>query len=188
LSAIGTILGPSLKVFNQTATQQGVDVDFWKLVNFIFVGYHWLMLANLGQITPTIYAPIPFPPAPEWYRVNFTEVKSYTPINNIFINETLFEIYTNFLRDPVLPLLNYPSPKFAPLGDGNSLQMVTTTFIKSYDCQVRTLRSPVVAMFLILTTVGVFITGPYALVTTVAARIQRGKPGRRSFLFLSDGR
>ena len=54
LSAIGTILGPSLKVFNQTATQQGVNVDFWKLINFIFIGYHWLMLANLGQITPTI--------------------------------------------------------------------------------------------------------------------------------------
>jgi len=188
LSTIETILAPSLRLLNQTAIQQGVDVDFWKLVNFIFIGYHWLMLANLGQISPTIYAPILFPPAPEWYRVNFTNVKSYTPINNIFINETLFEIYTNFLRDTILPLLNYSSPRFAPLGDGNTLQMEQTTFIKSYDCQVRTLRSPVVAMFLIVTTVVVFITGPYAFVTNVFARIQRHKPGGYSFLYLLDGR
>ena len=176
LSAVETILAPGLKLLNQTALQQGVKVDFWKLVNFIFVEYHWLMLANLGQISPTIYAPIAFPAAPEWYRVNFTQVRSYPPINNIFINETLFEIYTNYLRDPILPLLNYPSPEFAPLGPGNSLQSEETTFIKSYNCQVRKLKAPVVAIFAIVTSVAVFITGPYAIVIWVAASYQKCKP------------
>jgi len=177
LSVIETILAPGLRVLNQTALQQGVEVDFWKLVNFIFVGYHWLMLANLGQISPTIYAPIPFPAAPEWYRVNFADIRSYPPINNIFINATLFEIYTDYLRDSILPLLNYPSPEFAPFGPGNLLQLEETTFIKSYICQVRKLKEPVVAIFAIVTSAVVFITWPYAVVVWVAAWYRKGKPG-----------
>ena len=95
LSVIKAILAPSLNFLKQKALQRGIEVDFWKLVNFVFVGYHWLMLANLGQTSPTLYAPISFPPVPEWYRLNFTDVKSHSSVDNIFTKVTLFANYTN---------------------------------------------------------------------------------------------
>lgn len=49
LSAIEGILAPSLNFLKELALQRRVEVDFWQLVSFIFVGYHWIMLANLGQ-------------------------------------------------------------------------------------------------------------------------------------------
>jgi len=146
LSIIEAILTPGINFLKQTALARGIEVDFWKLINFIFVGYHWLMLANLGQTSPTLYAPILFPPVPEWYRINFTDVISYFSVNNIFTNTTLYTNYTNYLAHTILPLLNYPSPTFAPLADGNVLEAADTTFIMSYDCQVRTLKAPLADM------------------------------------------
>ena len=176
LNIIEIILKPSLNSLKEVATKRGVDVDFWKLVNFIFVTYHWLILANLGQTSPTIYAPIVFPAAPEWYRVNFTQVRSYPPTNNILVNETLYDIYTGYLGETILPLLNYSSPEFTPLGDANRLQLEETTFIKSYNCQVRKWKSPLVALFSIVTTATVFITTPYGIVILIATRVQKRNP------------
>jgi hypothetical protein len=188
LSVIEAILAPSLNFLKQAALHRGIEVDFWKLVNFVFVGYHWLLLANLGQTSPTLYAPILFPPVPEWYRINFTEVASYSSVNNIFTNATLFTNYTNYLGDTILPLLNYPSPKFAPLADGNVLQAAETTFIMSYYCQVRKLKAPIVAMFSVVTTVVVFIRGPYAIVIWVAGYFQKRKTGGNQSIYFSDVR
>jgi len=188
LSSIEGILAPCLNFLKQAALQRGIEFDFWRLINFIFVGYHWSMLANLGQTSPTLYAPISFPPVPEWYRINFTDVKSYSSVNNIFTNASLFTNYTNYLAGTILPLLNYPSPKFAPLAEGNVLQPAETTFILSYNCQLRQLKAPIVAMFSVVTTVFVFTSGPYAIVILVAGYFQKKKPGGKPSFYFSDVR
>ena len=178
-----TLLAPGINFLKQATVERGIEVDFWKLINFIFVGYHWLMLANLGQTSPTLYAPILFPLVPEWYRINFTDVISYSSVNNIFTNATLD---TNYLANTILPLLNYPSPTFAPLADGNVLEVADTTFIMSYNCQVRTIKAPLVALFSIVTTVFVFISGPYAVLIVVAGHFSKPrKPeGKQMYLFI----
>ena len=179
LSLANQILQPSLDILEQKAAFSGVKVDFWSLLNFITVGYHWILLANLGQIAPTTYTALPaYPAMPEWewYRVNFSQPISHPPTYNIFINTTLFDVYSTFLRETVLPLLNYSSPRFLPLNDTNRLQSSQTTFLKSYSCQIRRWKSPLAAAFSILTGIYVFVSGPYAAIILVASWLEKRKP------------
>ena len=72
----------------------GIDAtEFWQLVNWVIVGYYWTILNDLGQISPTIYSPIPPQPLPNWYQVNFSQA-TYSLLQITFSSMQPFSIFT----------------------------------------------------------------------------------------------
>ena len=53
--------------------------DFWEVINWLYVSYYWIVLADFGQTAPTIYYD------------NNTLAAQLTSTNNIFVNPTLLQ-------------------------------------------------------------------------------------------------
>lgn len=71
-------------------SQTSPDIDIWKLLNALFVGYYWFILADLGQSSPTLYA---YTNSSQYFvPSNFSQPVSYSALNNIIFNSTLANI------------------------------------------------------------------------------------------------
>ena len=66
------LLGPAIQ---HLQVQLNQTFNFWELINWIFVSFCWTFLADFGQINPSI------------------EQIALPHTNNIFLNETLFDLY-----------------------------------------------------------------------------------------------
>jgi hypothetical protein len=171
LNTANSVLAYTIFNIDAYAKSKGIDsVDFWQLMNFVLVGYYWTLLADLGQISSITYVPLPLQPLPDWYQLNLSQATSSPPINNIFINESLFGIYSSYLNNTILPLLGYPPRAFAAK---IKLQPTEKTFLRSYVCQVRQLKAPLAAIVSIITTLYIFITGPYIAFIKLAAMVEK---------------
>jgi len=135
---------------------------------------YWIILADLGQVAPTTYTPSA---NPVFVRDNFTTALRHTAEYNIFVNSTLFELYTSYFMTQIMPPsgLRPPSGAFAPLSDNNVLGPTPTTFKRSYGCYVRRWKSPLVAIFAVLVATYASVQGPYALFIFIAAWLEKRK-------------
>src|SRR5205814_615076 len=75
--------------------------------------------------------------------VNFSQPAIYQSTYNIFVNASLFETYSTFLQQSILPILNYTIPEFLPLDDCNYLHPTNTTITRDYFCQELRPKHPV---------------------------------------------
>ena len=163
-------------------TSIGQNLDFWELMNWLFVSIYWTYLADLGQVRPTTYIR-----EREQYGlaiVDFSKPTSYPLTNNIFINDTLFDIYSSYLRTVVLPFLNYSLPEFYGLDEDNHLKPVDMMFARSYSCSERQLKIPLNFIISVLAADYVLIVGAYKLVICIAAFVEKRRD-RGSRVFLS---
>ena len=132
-----TLLAPTISyIANVTESH---TFDLLKLLNFCFVSDYWLSLMRFGQIAPATYnfTSRGFP--------IFTEPKYFQPTNNIFVNNTLFQIYSSILRNDIVPLLLFAWPEaslppFLPLDENNYLQPAPAIIFRTYTCYERHLR------------------------------------------------
>jgi hypothetical protein len=135
LDRVNSFLAPAIS--NLHVQLSAVPFDFWELLNWLYVSYYWIVLADFGQTAPTIYDD------------NLTLAAQLTSTNNIFINQALFTRYQAYLRNTVLPLLAPIAPKlgqvspFRDLGGNNTLSFSRDecSFIRGYSCVVRS-RKP----------------------------------------------
>ena len=172
------------------------NFDFWKLLGWTLVSYHWVVLFNFGQIAPTSYSLIQNNPSDptitqgHFYfngfgTPNFSDPTQYSPINNIFYNETLFAIYYEYLNSTLLPLagkvgVNVPLPAFLPITDQNRLQAVPTTFLTSYSCTQYQIKGWLSLVVSVITADYALITGAYSFAMFIAAKcswFKERKPG-----------
>lgn len=164
LAAINKLLAPSISLVESYLRSK---TDFWSIMNWLFVGYYWRFLYDFGQIQPTIYAPqstsqtLISPP-------NFSQPTFYPATNNIFLNDTLFQIYAT-ITTAVYNLNNYTIPGFAPVSGTNRLQTQTTTFVRGYDCQERQYKSD--WFFAVFTVEFAFMSGAYHLLKLIVYQI-----------------
>jgi hypothetical protein len=145
--------------------------DIWKLLNWMFVSAYWVLLADFGQIAPTVYAQSDSDLASAFF---------FPSTNNIFVNETLFEVYSSYLQDIVLPILQQVQPAltipdFSPLNGSNRLQSTDVSFLRSYSCIQRQSKGWVSAAISVLVADYAFIMGPYSLFALMAGWYQRRK-------------
>lgn len=127
------------------------------------------MLLDLGQLSPVIY-----------YPGSNEEPVTYLPTNNIFINKTLFDIYYSYLNNTVIPLLGLNTDPSNPdiqwfddPTDENSLKPRNTTFIRSYSCVERHLRSWLERIISVIVADYALIGVPYAIIVFVAVEIEK---------------
>lgn len=108
-------------------------LDFWDILNWIFVSQYWISLYDLGQIADDI-------------SDGYSPDSNGNIFNNIFINDTLFEIYSSVLNDTLIPyyydwFVDYlPIPSFLPLNATNRLFSVPTTLLQNYSCSERKMK------------------------------------------------
>ena len=152
------------------------NFDIWKLINWLMVSMYWTLLADLGQIYPTTYPPGNSVAILD-VTVDVSTATRQSSANNIFVNNTLFTIYSQYLRETVLPLLDIPLPSapFAPLNDVNRLHEVEMTFFQSYSCTVRQLKSPLGFLVSVVVADYAFIKGAYSIFMFCAAWLQKRK-------------
>lgn len=168
LATLNWLFEPAIALYRNVASRQGIMPDFWKFMNWIVVSWYWILLLELGQTQPTMYPPVTNVPFPELYTGDFSRTIFFEPTNNIFMNASLFDIYSTYLSNTILPLVGLPSFRFDPLTEENKLNVATTTIVHSYTCQVRQLKEPVTAFFAVITTIYVFTTGPFHLIIFIA--------------------
>ena len=180
------------------------DFDFWKLLGWTLVSYHWVVLYNFGQIAPTSYSLIqnnPSNPAltqGHFYfngfgTPNFSDPIQYPPTNNIFYNETLFTIYCEYLNSTLLPLagkfgVNVALQAFLPITDQNRLQAVPTTFLTSYSCTQYQIKGWISLVVSVITADYALITGAYSFAIFIAAKctwFTKGDPEQEMELLLN---
>ena len=143
--------------------------DFWKFMNWIVVSYFWLFLYDFGQTNLTYYNHF----GDESLSQAFSAPVFYSSTNNIFVNSTLFSIYSSYLTDILSLVPGFLPPEFLPVDSNSSLQPTATVFLRSYSCMQRQLQPWTNAVISVLVADYVFITGGYHLVLTVATWWQK---------------
>src|SRR5205814_544866 len=129
------------------------------------------VIVDFGLYSPTTYMADENSPA----YVDFSTGTLLPSTNNIFVNGTLYGTYSQFMLETVMPLLSLPLPSgdIAPLDNENRLVLSEVAFAKSYFCNVRQLKSPLVALVSILVGEYAFIHGGYWLFIFMATWYQK---------------
>lgn len=124
-------------------------IDYWRLINWLFVSWYWIFLSDFGHNAPTTYVYVkPSNIFSNAYYVtpDFATATQYPPTNNIFYNDTLFEIYSDYLVNtlyPLAPLFGQgvvQVPTFNPLNDNNRLEAISMSLLTSYFCTQRQMK------------------------------------------------
>lgn len=162
LSIAATLLEPVTEILRI----RDPTMDIWKLRSWFFTCYYWLLLADFGQVSPTIYpysrnaffgGPLPSPDltvAPTGYSSNY----------NIFTNATLFQLYYSYLRD-ILPILTtLELPPFNPVNNTNWLEPEDVTFQRTYSCLARQWKGAIAAIISIFAANYTLFFGVYSIV------------------------
>jgi hypothetical protein len=156
--------------------------NFWRFVNWFFVSEYWLTLYDCGQIAPMSYE------YNSQKQVNLSLPKSFNEMYNIFVNNTLFQIYQSYLREIVVPIFgehlglnrasnssNYILPQFASLNDTNQLQPVNETIYREYSCAKRQIKSWFSLIISVFAANYAIIAGAYKILIFICEGFQKQK-------------
>lgn len=128
-------------------------------MNWLFVSVYWTAFYDVGQLSPTLPGRTEMPLS-----------------NNIFVNQTLFNYYTSYLRNTVLPFLGPKTdwePDFNNLTNENSLKAIDVMFVRSYQCVEKRLKPPISLIVYLIAADYAMIGIPRAMVIWIAIWIQR---------------
>jgi hypothetical protein len=170
------LLAPTIALLQNMTSQP--NFDMWKLMNWIFVSYYWAFLADVGQIAPTTYVPWN-----QWANAYFNQPTFNSPSNNIFVNESLFEVYMTYMYDTIFPLLQYEAGEFSPLTAENQLPAESTTFIRVYNCTERMLKSAIAFILSVFATLWAVMHVLYISVRWITGKWARWESERGEYLF-----
>jgi hypothetical protein len=168
-----TLLTPTAILFQLITGDDTIDV--WKFINFQVISLYWLLLYDFGQIAPTLYSNYTVTGFPV-----FTNPLAYSSKNNIFMNDTLFEIYSSYLRNTIVPVVNklgngLSVPEFLPLDNNNTLRPLDQSLFRSYPCLQRRLKGWPALIITILAADYPLVIGGYTLVIWVVIWWQKRK-------------
>lgn len=179
VATANSILAPSMAFLQQLTP---LELDFWKFMNWIFVSIYWNILSDLGQSAPTTYLRTGL--AASGYRLyDFETAMEHSIKNNIFLNDSLYTLYSDYMLTPILPIVNNRITSLVVadyigveiLSDNNSFHPGETVFKRSYACTIRKWRPPLTALVSILVAAYAFIHGGYSLLLLVAGCIEKRK-------------
>lgn len=181
LTAANELLSPTIAAINLRA---GTRVDAWQLVNWYMVSLYWTFLYQFGDMAPTMYNQDTVVNTFTGQislsglgNPNFSSPISYLPTNNIFWNDTLFQIYSNYVIDTLLPLVPIVGSSFRlitsqmlPLSDTNRIERSPTTILTSYQCSQMVWKGWVSALISILVAISSLWTGGYKIALLLLSR------------------
>jgi len=168
LNAANALLNPTIQAIGSFANSSHIpDFNFWQLINWMFVSQYWALLADFGQV-----APEPFTYDSSGTFVSYNPVP-YPSTNNIFVNDTLFDIYYSYLLHTVLPLFQIQLPDFSPLNQTNQLSNSDVSLKLLYACQDLQLKSSSNLVISVLVADWALITSMFAIAVFMGAAYER---------------
>jgi len=135
------------------------NVTFWQTVNWLYVSLYWTTLIDFGQYVP--------------WLINTTTGYGYLapPTNNIFLNNTLLQLYSNFYNTELSPFLGGYSltiPEYTDLLIDPGVP-IPTTFFQSYSCSKLVPKSTLTIIITLAVGCYTFIWGGYGFAKFVIA-------------------
>jgi hypothetical protein len=187
------LLNPTFQIIEDDSKE---PIDIWAFINWYMTSAYWTFLYQFGDIAPTIYEQASAGQTSEIFLdgqllingmgyPNFSAPITSPPTNNIFWNETLFDIYTVYLRNTLLPLLLriYPEfnntfvlPPFLPLNDSNRAERVPTSIYTSYQCSEYVWKGWASALVSVLVSVFSLWTTGFAIMIWILMKLERDDP------------
>jgi hypothetical protein len=168
-------LDPLVTVLD-SGVNEVANFNIWEFLNWVFVSQYWIALYDAGQIAPIYYN------TTIDAQFIFSEVNPLPPTHNIFVNNALFQKYSSYLREVIVPMFSdyLPSPlrsaqqfpEFLPLDESNRLQPVTTTIFRTYSCSERRMKGWATVLVAVFAADYTILAGTYGLFILVASRIQ----------------
>jgi hypothetical protein len=154
LTAANKLLAPTIQLMRETTGDS--TFDFWRFINWIYVTYYWGLLADIGLSAPTAYD------FTNYSNLNYPAAVPFPSTNNIFVNETLFQVYFEYYNSTILPIIvaqsgGPPQPPPVLLNDETRFEPIQKTLLRSYICSQRERKE---ALSLIISV----IAGGYALI------------------------
>jgi hypothetical protein len=154
------ILAPAMKV-------SGLDgLKFWELIGRTFSMFYWLYLADFGQVSAI---------ANRFSDVSRSDGQGsivYPATNNIFVNQSLYQNYFEYIQGGQFPFnskpLNHLNESPVP-----PLQSMPVTFLQSYSCQRLELKSAISLLISIITADYPFLVLGYTLSMWVASKLEK---------------
>jgi hypothetical protein len=138
----------------------------------VYVTGYWNALGEFSEVTLTTALPV----NDSYLRNASTSIRHSTK-NNIFLNSTLYGIYTSFMTDTVIPLLDMPLPARGIAALDPELAeryiVVETFFIRTLFRKVRRLKSPFVAIVAFAVAEYAFINAGYNVLMLIATWYQK---------------
>ena len=167
LEKANNLIKPTIQILRDISGDNSFDI--WRLFNWLFVGIYWSLLADLGQIAPTAYdITIPLDP----------QLVSFPPTNNIYVNQTLFEIFSDYFNSTIVPLFlkfGITPPPPILLDDNTRLKPIETTLLRSYSCAQRQPKSPISLIISVIAADYALIAGAYTITLYIAGQFQKKK-------------
>ena len=156
-----------------------VDFDIFMILNWYGISGYWFSLLSFGQFAPVNYI---FDPI-----VNFSKPILHSTTNNIFLNGTLFDLYTDYLRQTVVPLFSSflpftALPEIQPLGQDNPLEVPIITFASTYSCSQRQMKSWFSFIISVAAADYALLAALYSGFITIIGWHQQSKKKREPFL------
>lgn len=173
LTTANQVLASTIQTIEDFAIEVNIEnFDFWELINWLFVSHYWLVLLDFGQLSPTIFL----------YNENGVLINDdpvrYPSTYNIFVNETLFKIYSAYLLKVIIPLFRYTFPEFNSLNDINRINGSDVSLEMLYSCTDLQLKSMGNLAISVIVADWAFISSFYTLILLVGGWMEERKnPG-----------
>jgi hypothetical protein len=173
-AVVEEILSPTISSIISLAEKAKIpDFNFWKLMNWMFVSHYWTILLDFGQVSSAV--------------TNGSTIASepvlYPTTNNIFVNETLFELYSAYLSNTVLPLLENQLPQFASLNQTNVMNASDITLKLLYSCTDLRLKSSGGLVVSVMVASWAFVTSLYAILVGIGSKWELRKEDGRPLVY-----
>jgi hypothetical protein len=172
LAEVSELLNVTIQKVND---QIGPSTDMWTLLNWVYVVQYWSLLYDVGQVQPTLY------PTSEGLPSSYIPME-YPNTNNIFVNDTLFEIYGNYFANTILPLLgvfNGSQYSFQALDSTtNLLEPVNVAFFQIYSCTQAQLKKTLSLIISVIVADYTFLNPAFWLIILFGAWYQARKSPR----------
>lgn len=172
---IVSILLPD-EVGQQNATE--IVLSLLSFVNWVVVSGYWLALYDAGQLTAVVYGSV-------WDEYsaadtpNLSDFIKTTSRYNIFVNQSLFQTFSDYMLQNVLTtatnLPNGISPQFLPLNDTNHVQPVDATVYRNFLCSERKIKGWFSLFISVFAADYAVVGGIYTIFTYVVGCIQKRK-------------
>lgn len=168
--AANALLAPTINLIHKITGNSSLDI--WKLINWMWVSYYWTLLYQFGSIAPTTYdlettSKGTLPAFTGFGYPDFSKPIQYEPTNNIFYNQTLFEIYSTYLFDTLIPIYTHLNrtgksiPTFLPFTNENRIEASPVSILTTYSCTIAQLKNWANGLVSVAVADWAFITGAY---------------------------
>ena len=166
-------------------------------MNWIFVVHYWSILLDFGQILPLYNRPNftssnqNYTGSPDTLLTNLVkseQLRSSPPTNNIFVNSTLFQSYSDYFYNTVI-LVAYGNDYWFPVGmmpvtSENQMDQTGVSLNVLYSCTDVALKSGISLVIAVLVADWAFISTFLTIVVFVGAFLEtRGKGDGNNSIF-----